>query len=426
MNSAEMRQVLEQQAETLERLATEPLDPATVVKIKGSDVLVHSSNGPIVIAKPTDKLAEGDSILINRQSSQYVRTNPFEAAGSVVTVNDVVDGNALLEIDGRTRLIPAIKGLEPGDKVVLDHHSSFIVRIFPRTNKDYVVPETSVTWDDIGGLQEAKEAMIEAVEHPHLYKEIYEHYGSKGTKGILLYGPPGCGKTMLGKAAATSIGSADGFIYCKGPEVLDPYVGVAEATVRSLFARARSYEKRSNRRAVIFIDEAEALLGRRGSRHSFMEKTIVPTFLAEMDGVEDSGAVVILATNQAMSLDPAVVRDGRVDRKIKIARPNALESRQIVLAHLKKTPCGSCFEELTDQLLKQAWDATFHHEGKEVALNEYVSGALWAGIVEKAKRSAMRRDIDSKTKSGIGMEDLQSGLLTTLKEMGATSLEALT
>lgn len=424
----ELENGLREMQEEFERIASEPLDPATVVSMKGNDVRVATGGGHVVIKKPLkNKLKPGDAILLNKQSLQFIRENPFANDGYVATVSDILGDEALIEVNGRMELLPAVADLKSGDKVVLDQHSAFIVRVLPRKDQGYSVPETNIVWDDIGGNELAKEAMIEAIENPHKYGKLYEFYGTKGAKGLLLYGPPGCGKTMLGKAAASSIGSAEGFIYCKGPEVLDPYVGVAEATVRSLFSRARMFKEETGHRAVIFIDEAEALLGRRGARNSFMEKTIVPTFLAEMDGVDDSGAVVILATNQNLALDPAVVRDGRIDRKIEISRPGERDSVAICLAHLKRTPIAESItkQELAEHIVKRTWEANMIHAGREVPVRNFVSGSLFAGIIDKAKTHAMRRDIANGTQTGICLVDCDWGMDLTISEMGATSLETL-
>lgn len=412
----------------LERIAETPLLTSTVIEIIKDDVRVATSQGVAIIKLPAKvKLKPGQAILVHGESKQFVRINPFPNDGFVATVTDIDDENhvATIDVNGRPQLFPLPEGLKAGDRVILDEHGACIIKVLPRKTQGYTVPETNVTWEDIGGNEDAKSAMVDAIENPHKYRELYEFYGAKGAKGILLYGPPGCGKTMLGKAAATSIGSAEGFIYCKGPEVLDPYVGVAEATVRSLFARARQYQEETGNRAVIFIDEAEALLGNRGARNAHMEKTIVPTFLAEMDGVEDSGAVVILATNRATSLDPAVVRDGRIDRKIEIARPSKEDAVAIVASHLRKAPCNTCKDEMAAYIVNKAWDSTFLHKGSAHALSDFVSGALFAGIVDKAKMHALRRDIADKSMTGINYEDVDAALLLTAKEFGATTIETL-
>lgn len=423
----EIESELKDLREAFERIASSPLSPATVLEIKDEEVRVANSQGEQVVKLPAMEAKKGDfkpgdSILIHPSSHQFVRKNPFSNAGTTAVVVDFIDNKAVIDLEGRPKFVPLIGGLKVGDKVILDAFSSYIIEVLPRSKQGYSVPQTNVTWDDIGGNKHAKQAMIEAIENPHKYRELYEFYGTKGARGILLYGPPGCGKTMLGKAAATSIGSIEGFIYCKGPEVLDPYVGVAEATVRSLFARSRAYQAETGRRAVIFIDEAEAILSERGGRYSFMEKTIVPTFLAEMDGVEDSGAIVILATNQNHHLDPAVVRDGRIDRKIEISRPNYDDSIEIAHAHLKKAPVQKP-KAIAKQLVDVAWQADFMHRGSMIPLRDYMSGSLLAGVVEKAKANALRRDIACNSRTGIQSEDINEGLALALHEMGATSLE---
>jgi proteasome-associated ATPase len=424
----ELRQQAEALAEELERIATEPLDMGTVVEVEGNDVRVAVTGGHVIVKQPAEKknkVKPGQSILVHKQSMQFIRPNPFGNEETVAVVTDIIDGKALIEMKGEPHLIPLVDDLKEGDKVLLDNFGSYIVRVLPKKSEGFSVGETGVSWDDIGGNHEAKQAMIEAIENPHLYADLYAFYGAKGAKGILLYGPPGCGKTMLGKAAATALGAADGFIYCKGPEVLDPYAGVAEATVRSLFSRARRFKAETGKRGVIFIDEAEALLGNRGARYAHMEKTIVPTFLAEMDGVEDSGAVVILSTNRNMALDPAVVRDGRIDRKVEISRPGFEDSKEILLTHLKNAPIKTPLEEMSAYIAQKTFEATFQQKNVELQVSNYVSGSLLAGIVEKAKMHAMRRDIAAGTQTGLCFPDVDYGLSQTFQEMGATNLESL-
>jgi proteasome-associated ATPase len=425
MTTDEMKAALKEQAELLERIAAERLEPATVLAIKDDDVRVASGRAAFVIKQDKkDKLKIGDPILIHVKTSQFVRRNMLPGVGTTLTVSDVIDGMAAVDMGGTTKLFPTMVTIKAGDTVMMDEFDSIVVRVLPPRVKPYAVPETGVTWDDIGGNAHAKAAMIEAIEHPHLHKDLFAFYGAAGAKGILLYGPPGCGKTMLGKAAATSMGASDGFIYSKGPEVLNPYVGVAEATVRGLFSQARDFRAKTGRRAVIFIDEAESILGARGARGSYMEKTIVPTFLAEMDGVSDSGAVVMLATNRSMSLDPAVVRDGRIDRKIEITRPNKEDSVAIAKTHLRKAPTDDA-DGLSHHLIDTAWFAGFTNGGNPYTFAEVVSGSLIAGIVEKGKTFAMRRDIANGTRTGLKPEDIDGGLRLAMSEMSATSLEVV-
>src|SRR5208283_4208865 len=169
----------------------------------------------------------------------------------------------------------------------------------------------------------------EAIELPFTHKDIFAHYNKKPPKGLLLYGPPGCGKTLVGKATTNSLANifgakaiSSGFIYVKGPEILNMYVGESGRRIREIFQRGRKHFDKYKFPAVIFIDEAEAVLSERGtSRSSDVDKTIVPMFLSEMDGLDENHAIVMLATNRPKMLDPAVVREGRVDRHIKVSRP---------------------------------------------------------------------------------------------------------
>lgn len=365
----DIREQLLEATETLERIAQDAMLPATVIGISANTLRVASNETQMIIAK--DKKASfsiGDQILIHHQQKAYIRHNEFKPKGTkIFVVQDLHEGDCVIEINGEKRLVPAIpEDVRIGDKVTLDATLSVVMNILPRAKKAFTAAETGVHWDDIGGNHAAKEALIEAIEHPIKFAELYAHYGASPAGGILLSGPAGCGKTMLAKAAATSIGSIDGFLHCKGPEVLDPYVGVAEATVRGLFARAREYQQRTSRRAVIFIDEAEAILGHRGARYAMMEKTIVPTFLSEMDGMDESPATVILATNRPGDLDSAVVRDGRMDRRIEIERPNQPDSVEIVMSHLKKAPTATeDREDLALSLVDEAFMSTFVNGGQE-------------------------------------------------------------
>jgi SpoVK/Ycf46/Vps4 family AAA+-type ATPase len=189
---------------------------------------------------------------------------------------------------------------------------------------------------------------MDALEKPMRHPEHYQFFGKKQPSGVLLYGPPGCSKTMFGKAIFTSITAtcaakgakaSQGFILVSGPEILDKYVGVPEATIRHIFARARKFFQKTGIRPVIFLDEAESILAKRDSGiSSDVLRTIVPAFLAEMQGVRQSGAIVILATNKPESLDYAAIREGRIDVKLRIGRPDRKAAREIFLKNMKDVP----------------------------------------------------------------------------------------
>jgi len=275
------------------------------------------------------KFYPGDTVKVNLQTKQIIEPKGTSASGSVALIRTVIDDeHAEVEIDSTRKivfLLPNLK-LEEGDKVELDRYNTIIIRKLDRedSNRHVLREEINVNWNDIGGCEDAKEAIIDAIELPYAYPDIYAFYKKKLPKGILLYGPPGCGKTLIAKAAANSLSKRfgkewidTGFILVKGPEILSKWVGMAESHIRELFLRARKHFEKTKCPAVIFIDEAEAILPQRGTgRSSDVDKTIVPMFLSEMDGLETSYAIVILATNRPEMLDPAAIRAGRIDRHI--------------------------------------------------------------------------------------------------------------
>jgi proteasome-associated ATPase len=313
---------------------------------------------------------------------------------------------------------------ETGDRVVLDTSGHVIVKNLGKEDDQFTYcEETGITWDDIGGLTEAKEALKDAIELPFLHPEIYRQYGKRLPKGVGLYGPPGCGKTLLGKAAATSIARihgkkvSTGFNYVKAPEILSKWVGIAEGTIRSIFDKCRAHKKAHGYPAVVFIDEADAILAKRGSGiSSDVEKTIVPMFLSEMDGLEDSSAFIILATNRPDILDPAVIREGRIDRMVKVGRPNAEMAKEIFSIHLEKKPLseGGTREDYAQMVSedlyseKRALYTIERKSGEPVhfTLGNVTSGAMIAGIVEEAVSSALKRDLKSGVCKGVQKDDL--------------------
>jgi proteasome-associated ATPase len=313
--------------------------------------------------------------------------------------------------------IEACPKLEEGDEVLLHPKSLQIVEHLgrPPLEASRFSPDQipNVTWADIGGLEEAKADMIEAIETPHKNKDLFKFYNKRPIKGILLSGPPGCGKTMLGKAAANSLSSIygkenarTGFLYVKGPEILDQYVGQSEKTIRDLFFDARRHKEEHGYPAVIFLDEADAILATRGSRNVGIGNTIVPQFLTEMDGLEDSAAIVIIATNRPDVLDPAIVRDGRIDRKVTVTRPAQKEGTEILLMNLKRVPLasGQDLHVLADDLGQSVYSPDRYIQ-KGLRLSEVVSGAMLANVIDLAVSFAIRRDQENKTKNGLSKQD---------------------
>lgn len=342
----EAREVIKEQKEVLERLAQAPLQHASIVRIGKKRCTVTKGGDLTECLNPEFEIALGDSVLLDPNGGQILEKTASLALGEPVTILRIVDKErAEVSINGSNKLIfMGVHTVKEGDEVLLNSSGHVIVSAVKFAKPRFAVTQTTgVTWDSIGGQEEAKEAFREAIELPFKSPEIFKAYNKQPMKGVLLSGPPGCGKTMLGKAAATAIqkmtgAKESGFLYIKGPEILDPYVGVAEAAVRKIFLRAREHKANTGSPAVVFIDEADAILGKRGGHHSFMEKTIVPAFLTEMDGMEESGALIILATNRPDTLDPAVIRDGRIDRKIAVTRPTLDDSADIFRLYLKDVP----------------------------------------------------------------------------------------
>lgn len=286
-------------------------------------------------------------------------------------------------------------------------------------------------WSDVVGNEAARTALVEAIEDPVKHAELYAHYGQKPLKGVLLYGPPGCGKTMFGKAAASVIGRLHGkealLLKINGPEIQSPYVGVTEQTIRDIFAFARIYAKEKGHPLTIFMDEADAILPSRGGRVAPFEISNVATFLAEMDGIEGAGAFVILATNRPDAIDAALLRDGRCDRKIRVERPNREAAAAILRKGLTPAPLAGELDALVSSAIAAFYSAERSlgqiriGRGKDAEdhpfqLHRIVSGAMLVGLVERAKAIAFRRDLAAGARSGIGIGDLTAAIDAILAE----------
>ena len=423
---AQQNEVLVQQDKALKSFTAAPYLRGLVIALgreaSGEDletVLISVGNQVLEVATPPNiKLGIGTTVRVNPKNMGIVDVvvgAPEIPPGIILVASGILSADSVeVDFGGTKKVVATSCKVEKGDRILVDLSMSTVMRNLGKQVDEFKadVEKITTTWDDIGGQKSAKTEMREAIEGPIKHAAIFKAYGKKSVKGILLYGPPGCGKTLLAKAAANSLAAmygkstASGFIYVKGPEILNKWVGQSEETIRNLFQRARDHQKREGYPAVLFIDEADAILGARGtsSMISGMEKTIVPMFLAEMDGLDENGPLVLLATNRSDSLDPAVVRDGRVDRKIEVTRPTQEDAVEIFEMYLRGKPiCEATRPEYSEAFSKAVFAS---------GLKMRVCGALIAGIVDQAISLAMRRDITAGVEkpTGLTMDDISAAV----------------
>jgi proteasome-associated ATPase len=398
---------------------------------------------------PLAKLKKGTRVLVN-EAFVIVGDLGFETAGPVTKITEVLGKDRLrVGSEHGTQSIVlqrsadlASSTLKSGDEVRVDSNYRMALEMLSSTksHEHYldVVPE--LPWEKVGGQEEALQAIKDAIELPLLHVDLFKKFQHATPKGFLLYGPPGCGKTLIGKATAynltkqlreqTGAQMKEYFMHVKGPEILNMWVGESERMVREIFATARE-KRRDGFMPFLFIDEAESVLGtRRASRHSNILSTLVPMFCSEMDGIDSlNDVVIILASNRADLIDPAILRPGRIDRKIKVNRPNREGARAIYRIYL--TPdlpydgalgkeaenIGAAVDKLTERFVD--WQFTRRDENKflEVTLrsgrkeilyrSDLISGAIIASIVERAKAMAIKRAIATQQEEGIREMDLQ-------------------
>ncbi len=307
-----------------------------------------------------------------------------------------------------------------GDEVVLDPTQKVIMKRLPKRQSKSLVEDdyVPVTWQQVGGQDKVIEEVRKVIEYPILHEEILSKMEYRMPKGFLFYGPPGCGKTLIGKAILSDVvdqlkskdeGSKDlegRFIHVKGPEILNMWLGESERKVREIFKRAREY-KEKGKLPFIFIDEAESVLGtRQAMRVNNISNTLVPMFCAEMDGIQSvREMVVILATNRPDLIDPAILRPGRIDRKIKVGRPSRKDCEDILQVYLKpELPIdGDRMKDLIHPFLDHLFKKSVEQEAlvltlksgefKKLYWKDFVSGAILEGIVLRAKERAIERAI---------------------------------
>ncbi|WP_395088727.1 AAA family ATPase [Armatimonas sp.] len=409
----------------------------------------------------TDEMTIGDRVIIN-DAFAVVQVLPPHMAGPLVKVGEVLgDGRVRVGGDAQgqnSRIVGLGEALQfadmkAGDEVRLEPTGKLAMEHFPKAeSKDFFLEEVpQVPWEKIGGQDEVIEIIRDAIEKPLLYPELYERFGKRPLKGILLYGPPGCGKTLIGKATAynltkefnqqTGQNLKEYFMYINGPKILNMWLGESERQVREIFATAREKAK-DGHLVFIFIDEAESILRTRNSgRWTNISNTVVPQFCAEMDGlVSSTNVVVMLTSNRPDYIDPAILRPERIDRRVKVKRPDKKASRDILAIYLNENVPLDCAlleahngdkraaaAELVDNTVAHLWrkDAetefldVFNRNGGTERLywKDLVSGALLSSLVERAKDFAIKRAIASGNQSeGLTQEDLHKALALEFKE----------
>jgi proteasome ATPase len=384
----------------------------------------------VLSARPGMNVKPGDTVEIyqdDRGLMSIVNLSPIKLVGHTVMIHDFVGDKVQVEIQSIKQLVyPGVlpNNAEIGDLVTV-FNNTVIIDHMKGIGKGTVADV--VSWNDIGGLADVKALVREIIEEPLLHRELYAQYKQKTPKGLLFYGEPGNGKTLMGKAIATSLkevyaGEKSGFFYVKGPELLTKYVGQTEERIRALFGEARKFFRDYGVPAVIFLDEADALLSRRGSGiSSDVMNTIVPQFLTEMGGIEDSSTIVILATNRADQLDAAVTREGRIDKRILIQAPDREGAAHILNIHLANTKHAVEQEKLVEEFIEKLYRDDLYLlykiliDGdlpKTIGLKDILSGAMLANLAQTAIQNSIRNDIKAgKTEAtGVTLDDVQAAI----------------
>jgi proteasome-associated ATPase len=412
-----------------------------------------------------DELRPGQEVMLN-EAMNVVEARGFERAGDVVMLKELLE-----PIDGVTPRALVIghtdeervvyladsltdQPLRVGDSLLLESRSGYVYERIPKSEVEELVLEEvpDIDYSDIGGLARQIEQIRDAVELPFLHAELFREYQLRPPKGILLYGPPGCGKTLIAKAVANSLArqvaavkgggvnqAKSFFLNIKGPELLNKYVGETERHIRLVFQRAR--EKASEGTPVIvFFDEMDSIFRTRGSGvSSDVESTIVPQLLSEIDGVEGlENVIVIGASNREDMIDPAILRPGRLDVKIKIERPDAEAARDIFSKYLKvDLPLhpddlaehggnrDACIAAMIQRTVERMYteseenrflEVTYANGDKEVLyFKDFNSGAMLQNIVDRAKKMAIKEELETRI-PGLRVGHLMSACLDEFKE----------
>ncbi|MDX6206244.1 MAG: proteasome-associated ATPase [Frankiales bacterium] len=452
--------------EEVDRLAQPPSGFGTLLEAfeDGTADIFTAGRKLRVTISPTieaEALRRGQEVMLN-EALNIVQVLEFERHGDVVLLKEILEGGDRALVVGHTdeeRIVmlaaPLVEGERPlraGDSLLVESRSGWAYERIPKSEVEELVLEEvpDVDYADIGGLSGQIEAIRDAVELPFLHKDLFLEHELRPPKGILLYGPPGCGKTLIAKAVANSLakkvaqvtGKPEGrsyFLNIKGPELLNKYVGETERQIRLIFQRAR--EKASEGVPVIvFFDEMDSIFRTRGSGvSSDVETTIVPQLLSEIDGVEGlENVIVIGASNREDMIDPAILRPGRLDVKIKIERPDAEAARDIFSKYLttslplheedlaehggnREATLQAMIQTTVERMYTESeenrfLEVTYANGDKEVLyFKDFNSGAMIQNIVDRAKKMAIKDFLDVGRK-GLRMQHLMAACVDEFKE----------
>ena len=461
----EAREHIASLRDEVDKLTRPPGSYGTVVGINTDQTVDVLTNGrKIRVTAHTDvdldHLQLGAEVMLN-DALNIVLERGIDVGGEVVSLKEVLEDGirAIVVVRGDDErvceLATAIRGmhLRSGDLLRLDSRSNLLLEKLEQPEVEHLLLQEipNISYSDIGGLDSQIEQIADAVELPFLHADLFAEHQLPAPKGILLYGPPGCGKTLIAKAVANSLarkvasrtGDDKGrsyFINIKGPELLNKYVGETERQIRLIFERARE-KSDEGWPVIIFFDEMDSMFRTRGTGiSSDMESTIVPQLLAEIDGVEGLRNVIVIgATNREDLIDPAILRPGRLDVKIKIDRPDATAARQIFARYLtndlpiaqsdiERLGAGDtqmAVQQMVDQAVAEMYatteenrflEVTYQNGEKEIMyFKDFSSGAMIENVVRRAKKLAIKRLIDSGSK-GICLQDLLDSIHQEFKE----------
>jgi len=424
-----------------------------------ADVFTNGRKLRVNVSPEVDfnQIRKGQEVMLN-EALNVIGVFSFEVQGEVVLLKEILHDGRLL-ILGRTdeervvELAAPLEGeaLRAGDSLLLETKSGHVLEKLPKPEVEELILEEvpDIAYEDIGGLAPQIEEIQDAVELPYLHAELFREHKLDPPKGILLYGPPGCGKTLVAKAVANSLakkvaeryGSSDRksyFLNIKGPELLNKYVGETERQIRMIFQRAKE-KSEEGVPVIVFFDEMDSLFRTRGSGiSSDIESTIVPQLLAEIDGVESlKNVIVVGASNREDLIDPAILRPGRLDVKIKIERPDQSAAADIFSKYLTtEVPIAESEakrhgspEDAVRKMIERAAEQMYSDDDanrflevtyangdkEELYFKDFSSGAMIENIVRRAKKTAIKRAISGGPK-GIEEGDLLEAIHQEYKE----------